>query len=235
MRLLPRFRHYVAARHLEELALEARIWVHHHHVGALLDAFMPHPPLCDRIESDVKAAEFHQRGALAGAEFDAAVGNEIERGDTLRDPRRVVVFRRHQADAVTETDVFGALRARCEEYLGRRGVRIFLEKMMLGFPGVVDAEFVGEFDLIERFLEQPALVAIVPRPRKLMLVKNAEFHGRFSLLFEHDLRANAPRLSRGKTGTHPSGRARGHAFPDHAPNLFLAKLSSLAGRVASVF
>jgi hypothetical protein len=26
------------------------------------------------------------------------------------------------------------------------------------------------------------------------------------LLFEHDLRANASRLSRGKTGTHPSGR-----------------------------
>jgi hypothetical protein len=85
-------------------------------------------------------------------------------------------------------------------------MRIFLEKMMLGFPGVVDAEFVGEFDLIERLLEQPALVAIVPRPRKLMLVENAEFHGRSSLSFEHDLRANASRFSRGKTGTHPSGR-----------------------------
>ncbi|HEY2211780.1 MAG TPA: hypothetical protein VGH62_09220, partial [Bradyrhizobium sp.] len=29
--------------------------------------------------------------------------------------------------------------------------------------------------------------------------------------------------------------AQGHAFPDHASNLVLAKLSSLAGRVASVF
>jgi hypothetical protein len=34
-------------------------------------------------------------------------------------------------------------------------VRIFLEKMVLDFPGVVDAELVGEFDLIERLLKQP--------------------------------------------------------------------------------
>src|ERR1700687_3937168 len=82
----------------------------------------------------------------------------------LRAPRRVIVFRRHQADAVAETDVFGALRARREEYLGRRGVRIFLEKMGLDFPGIIDTELVGEFDLIERLLEQPVLVALVPGP-----------------------------------------------------------------------
>src|SRR6202011_587254 len=150
-----------------------------------------------------------------------------ERGDTLRYPRRVIVFRRHQADAVAETDLLGALRARREEYLGRRGVRIFLEKMVLDFPGVVDAEFIGEFDLIERLLKQPVLVAVVPRPRKLMLVENAEFHGRSTLLFEQVLF--------GKPATIHGVAARGHAFPDHAPSLLLAKLSSLAGRVASAF
>ena len=40
-------------------------------------------------------------------------------------------------------------------------------------------------------------------------------HPALSFLFEHDLRANASRLSRGKTGTHPASSA-GHAFPDHA-------------------
>src|SRR6516225_8629037 len=34
-------------------------------------------------------------------------------------------------------------------------------------------------------------------------------------ILEHDLRANALRLSRGKTGFHPASSA-GHAFPDHA-------------------
>src|ERR1019366_1620101 len=72
----------------------------------------------------------------------------------------------------------GALRARREENLGSRRVRILLEKMMLDFPGVVDAEPVCEFDLIERLLKQPDLVALVPRPRQLMLVENPEFHGR---------------------------------------------------------
>jgi hypothetical protein len=55
--------------------------------------------------------------------------------------------------------------------------------MVLDFPGVVDAEFIGEFDLIERLLKQPVLVAIVPRPRQLMLVENAEFHGRSGKFF----------------------------------------------------
>ena len=111
--------------------------------------------LLDRIEADIEAAELHQRRAFAGAEFDAAVGDEIERRDALGDPRRVIVFRRHQADAVAETDVLGALRAGREKYFRRRGVRIFLEEMVLDFPGVIDAEPVGEFDLIERLLKQP--------------------------------------------------------------------------------
>src|SRR4030081_3279988 len=187
MRLLHRFRHHVPARHLKELALEAGIGIHHHHVGALLDAFMPHAAFLDRIETDIEAAELHQRSTLPGAEFDAAVGDEIERGDAFGDPRRMIVFRRHQADAVAETDVLGALRACRQEYLRGRGVRIFLEKMVLDFPGVVDAELVGEFDLIERLLKQPVLVTLVPRPWKLMLVENAEFHGRSSRVFRKSI------------------------------------------------
>ena len=178
MRLLQRLRHHVAARHLEELALEAGIGVHRHHVGALLDALLPHPPLLDRIEADIEAAELHQRRALAGAEFDAAVGDEVERGDAFGHPRRMIVFRRHQADAVAEADVLGALRAGGEKDLGRGGVRIFLEEVVLDLPGVVDAEPVGEFDLVERLLKQPVLVALVPGPRQLVLVENAELHGR---------------------------------------------------------
>ena len=69
-------------------------------------------------------------------------------------------------------------------------MRIFLEKMVLDFPSVVDAELVGELDLIKRLPKQPVLVALVPRPRKLVLVENAEFPGRSTLLFVHDLFGN---------------------------------------------
>jgi hypothetical protein len=51
--------------------------------------------------------------------------------------------------------------------------------MVFDFPGVVDAEPVREFDLVERFLEQPVLVAVIPRPRQLVFVENAEFHEAF--------------------------------------------------------
>ena len=53
--------------------------------------------------------------------------------------------------------LLGALRACRKEYFGRRGVGILFEKMVLDFPGVVDAELVGEFNLVERLLKQPVL------------------------------------------------------------------------------
>jgi len=55
---------------------------------------------------------------------------------------------------------------------------------------------------------------------------------RSSLLFE--LRASALRLSRGKTGTHPSGRGPRAAFPDHALK-FLQRPRPKRGDRASVF
>jgi hypothetical protein len=70
---------------------------------------------------------------------------------------------------VAEPDVLGALRAGGEENLGRGRVRIFFQEMMLDFPGVVDAEFVGELDLVERLLQQPVLGAVIPRSRQLVL------------------------------------------------------------------
>src|SRR5438105_302864 len=226
MRLLQRLWHHIAAWHLEELALEAGIGVHHHHVGALLDTLFPHPPLLDRIKADIEAAELHQGSALAGAEFDAPVGDEVKGGDALRDSRRVVVFRRHQTYAMAETDVPGALRARRKENLGRRGMRIFLEKMMLDFPGVVDAEFVGELDLIERLLKQPVPGAIVPRPRQLMLVENAEFHGRSPRVFRKSMPLDLIR------GWIPFLRSE---YAQNYKVSLLAELSSLAVRVASAF
>src|SRR5260370_29245474 len=93
----------------------------------------------------------------------------------------MVVARRHQGNPVAEAEALGALRAGGEEHLGRRRMRIFLEKMMLDLPDVIDADPVGEFDLGERVLVELPFGVLVPlgagSSRQLMFVKDAELHG----------------------------------------------------------
>ena len=49
---------------------------------------------------------------------------------------------------------------------------------MLDLPRVVDAEPVGELDLVERLVDQAVLVVALPGTRQLVLVEDAELHGR---------------------------------------------------------
>ena len=84
-------------------------------------------------------------GRLAHAEIDAAARQQVERRDALGDAVRLVGGELDHA--VAEPDVLGALAGGAEEHLGRRGVRVLLEEVMLDLPGVVVAEPVGELDL----------------------------------------------------------------------------------------
>src|SRR5271169_2583499 len=85
------------------------------------------------VEAAVERFELRDAGALAHAEFDPAAAHQIERRDALGYARRM--HRRQLHDAMREADLPGAL-ARCsEEHLRSRGVRIFLEEMVLDFPG----------------------------------------------------------------------------------------------------
>src|SRR5215831_12216738 len=61
---------------------------------------------------------------------------------------------------------------------------IFLEKVMLDFPHVVDAESVGQLDLVKRVLKQFQFLARRPGTRQLMLIEGAEFHDAGMLLLE---------------------------------------------------
>src|SRR5215813_15543878 len=91
----------------------------------------------------------------------------------------MVVARCHQRNAVAEPDAFGALRAGREEHLGRRGMRILLEKVMLDLPDVIDADPVGELHLFQRYLVEPPLGVIVPvgapGARQLVLVEDTRW------------------------------------------------------------
>jgi hypothetical protein len=71
VRRLHRLGQHVAAGHREILALEARIWLQHHHVGDLLRRLQRHRALL--LGGDAEAAEFEPRGALAEAEIDPPV------------------------------------------------------------------------------------------------------------------------------------------------------------------
>jgi len=53
---------------------------------------------------------------------------------------------------------------------------------VLDFPDIVDAQLVGELDLVERLLIQAQLAFLTPRLRQLVLVEQSEFHRSPSLL-----------------------------------------------------
>ncbi len=174
VRLLHRLRHHVAAGHFEILALETGVRIHRQHVEALLGGFAPHLALL--LHRHAIAAELQRGGGFPGAEFHPPVGDEVERGDALRHARGMVVAGRHQHDAVAQADVLRALRAGGQEHFRRRRMRIFFEEMVLDFPRVIDAEAVGQFHLVERFLEELQLGALFPGPRQLVLVKDSKLH-----------------------------------------------------------
>ena len=70
---------------------------------------------------------------------------------------------------------------RCEaaarEDLGRGGVGVLLEEVVLHLPGVVNPELVGQLDLVQRVLEELLLNPLVPRLGQLVLVEDPESHG----------------------------------------------------------
>jgi hypothetical protein len=98
-----------------------------------------------------------------------------EAGDAFGHPLRRIGGQLH--DAVAKPDVLGALRGGGQEHLGRRGMGVLLQEMMLHLPGVIITELVGQLDLIKRILIQLPFVIRPPRARQLQLVEDAEFHG----------------------------------------------------------
>ena len=127
---------------------------------------------------DVEATELGDRRRLTRPELDPAAGHEVEHRQPLGGANRVVVLGRGLDDAVAEANVARSLRSRREEHLRCRGVAVLLEEVVLDLPHVVDAEPVGQLDLVERVLHQSQLGTVVPRTRQLVLVEDPEPHRR---------------------------------------------------------
>src|SRR3546814_11684162 len=74
--------------------------------------------------------------------------------------------RRGREDAVTEADVLRALARRRKELLGRAGVGLLLQEVVLDLPHHIEAQLVGQLDLLERVLDEGQLAVLGPRARQ---------------------------------------------------------------------
>ena len=175
MRLLVRLGDDVARREVEVRAVPfpglARERRHQR-----FDRLLPHVALL--AHAGAEGMKLDRPLTLSEPQLDPAAREEIERGDALGHPDRVI--RGELDDAVAEPDAARPLAGRAQEDLGCRRVRVLLEEVVLDHPGVVIAQAIGQLDLSQGVLKDLVLAAGRPRPRQLVLVEDAESHRRAS-------------------------------------------------------
>src|SRR5262249_49021996 len=92
----------------------------------------------------------------------------------------MIESRRHQHNAMAEPDALGTLGAGREKDFWRRGMRIFLEEVVLHLPSKSDTKAVSQLHLVERLLKQFEFGTFGPWAGQLMLVEDPELHGRLT-------------------------------------------------------
>src|SRR2546421_121154 len=85
-------------------------------------------------------------------------------------------FARQRQDPEAQADALRALRGGAEEDARGARVRVLLEEVVLDLPYRVQADAVGDLDLLEGVLDEPVLAVVAPRARELMLIEDAEAH-----------------------------------------------------------
>ena len=160
MRLLERLRHDIARRHLEIFPVAARKRILGEHADHGPRAFEHHGLLL--FLRHAESAQFSLRRARADAVVDASVADQVERGNAFGHPRGMIDVRRHLDDAVPDAGRLRPLAAGGQEYLGRRGVRVFFQEMMFGGPDIIESEPVGKLHLFQGVLYECVLRSRLP-------------------------------------------------------------------------
>ena len=167
-------------REVEVLAVELEV-LRLPHADDGLDGLLP--LLAAGVAVDAERGLLHRRRP-AGAPLDAAVGQDVGGGHLLGHAHRRRERVRHERHAEAEPEVLGALRQRADEHLGRRAVRAALAEVVLDVPRRVEAQRVGELDLLDRLrvgallgLALAVRVGLAPRLRHVDLVQQVEFQG----------------------------------------------------------
>ena len=107
MGFLNRFGDDVSTGHVKVFALESGIGIHRQHVADLPGGFQILFPFT--VNRDVESPQFQNGRGFTRAKLHPAVGYQIQRGNTLRRARRMVVVGNHLADTVTQADVLRPL------------------------------------------------------------------------------------------------------------------------------
>ena len=175
VRLLQRLGNHVARRHLDVLALEAGERLLDHAADRDLEGLLPHGRACRRGRCRSRRAR--------PTDDPSPVPNStrpLDRWSSVatRSAMRAgwLIGGRQVHDAEAEPDVLGALARRGQEHLGRGGVAVLLEEVVLGEPHRGEAGLVGGLHLVETVLEQLVLVVLRPRPRQRELVEQRDLH-----------------------------------------------------------
>jgi hypothetical protein len=141
------------------------------------------PLVAAEVAVDAEGGLLHGRRP-PGAPVDAPAGEDVGGGDLLGHPHRRGEAVGHERDPEAEADLLGDLAERPDEDLGRRGVRPALAEVVLDVPRAVEAEPVGEADLLDRLgvgllLGGPLPVRVLAGPglRDIDLVQQIELHG----------------------------------------------------------
>ena len=150
---LERLRQHAPARQRPVLALEL-VLVVRPAADDVLERLVPHGARLVRV--DAEALELEARRRAAGAEVDAAVGEEVEHRGRLGRAHRVVVGLRREAHAVADAQTLRARGDGAVEHLGVRAVAELLEEVVLHRPERVEAHLVAEHRLLEGVLEGAA-------------------------------------------------------------------------------
>ena len=103
-------------------------------------------------------------------------------GEALRDPGRVVVGGRREHHPVPEPDAARIAGAGAEEYLRGGRVSVFLQEVVLDLPHVVDAEAIGQLDLLDGIPKETVLGVLVPGTGELVFVEESEFSSFLTVL-----------------------------------------------------
>ena len=114
-----------------------------------------------------------------GAELEAPSGEVVEHRHPLGHLGRVVDRRQWVEDARAEVDPLGGVGQVAEHDVVRREVRVLVEEVVLGRPGVLEARPVGRDDDLELLHDHVVLgvgVALDACCRHVALDEDAELH-----------------------------------------------------------
>ena len=134
------------------------------------DAFLD--PLAAFLHVDAEGVEFVADEAAPDAEIEPALRQLVQGGGLLGHPHRIV--ERQHRGAGAEPDALGARRQIGQERVVGREQATVADEVMLDDPGVVDADAVGEFDL----LDDAAVVGLRVAHRRQVgrQIEQSEFH-----------------------------------------------------------